>query len=568
MRADIARRQADHSRPEAAEAIESERDLLRHVVARAPIHMAMFDTEMRYIAVSDMWMKSRSHGRPEAGRDGHIGKCHYDVVPDDRDVWGHLHARGLAGETLSKSEDCYVHADGTTTWLKWTIQPWFHRNGAIGGIFIVSEPIDELVSSREKALESARAKSNFLATISHEIRTPLNGILGMAELLAETSLDAEQLRYLGYARQSSRNLLTLIGDVLDFSKIDSERVDLRNEDFDLCRLLTEVTSSFAILAEKKGVLLTASVADDVPQRVVGDSDRLRQILVNLIGNAVKFTPQGNVTVAAKRAPGASANVSPTVSTMVSLVRIEVSDTGVGIAPSALGRLFQPFTQEDSSTSRRFGGTGLGLAITKRLAELMGGQVGASSVQGFGTTFWVELPLSLVEVPELRFLPEPTAGRLESSYAFREGAHWPPGTRVLVAEDNEINAFLIGRMLDILGISHVVVEHREDVLRVLESETFDLLLLDCQMPVLDGYETARRVRALEATRLQRSRLPIVAVTANALTGERDKCQEAGMDDYLAKPMSPDALRAILTRWLPSRVSFLSSPRHVTGETATA
>jgi signal transduction histidine kinase/CheY-like chemotaxis protein len=537
--------------------------------------MAMFDSEMRYIAVSDMWMKSRSHGRPEAGRDGHIGKCHYDVAPEDRDVWGHLHARGLAGETLSKSEDCFVHADGTTSWLKWTIQPWFHREGAIGGIFIVWEFIDELVSSREKALESARAKSNFLATISHEIRTPLNGILGMTELLAETALNAEQRRYLGYAQQSAGNLLTLVGDVLDFSKIDSGRVELRHDDFDLPQLLTEITSSFGILAEKKGVLLTASVAADVPHRVVGDCDRLRQILVNLIGNAVKFTPKGDVIVAAKRVPGTSPDSaygstkgSAKGSVNGSLVRIEVSDTGVGMAPGALGRLFQPFTQEDSSTSRRFGGTGLGLAITKRLVELMGGHVGAASVQGFGTTFWVELPLAVAEAPEPILRLEPTAGRPLPAPAFQEEAPWLPGTRVLVAEDNEVNAFLIRRMLDLMGLSHVLVEHGEDVLRVLESETFDLLLLDCQMPVLDGYETARRVRALETTRPHQARLPIVAVTANALTGERDKCQQAGMDDYLAKPMSPDALRTILARWLPSGRGSHSLTAHVTGETATA
>ncbi len=452
------------------QAIEREREQLRQIVTHAPVAMAMLDREGRHLAHSRRWLRYLRVEDPSV-----VGRTLDEAWPGMPARYREVFERALRGEVVSEPEDALEREDGTRVFLRWTVHPWRDAQGGTAGVVLAVESIDVLVRARQAALEASRLKSEFVANMSHEIRTPMNGVIGMTRLLLDTSLTPEQREYAEVIDHSGRALLEIINDILDFSKIEAGRVDLEIVDFDLRRAVREVLGSFAEAAQAKGLELLCLIRHDVPSALRGDPGRLRQVLINLVGNAVKFTERGEVVLRVTLdEPGEGAVA----------VRFEVRDTGIGIDPELKPRLFEPFAQADGSTTRRYGGTGLGLAISRRLVSMMGGAIGVESRPGRGATFWFTVRAGAAG-------PRGGGPTAVGPDPARRPARPGGGRQRHQPADPGAAARLLGPA-DHGGESgaRALVALRE---AAASGPGYDLAMLDMKMPDMDGLDLARAIK---------------------------------------------------------------------------
>jgi PAS domain S-box-containing protein len=538
-------------RKRAEEAINNSRKLLQTIINTVPMGVFWKDTELRYLGCNLAFATEAGAAQP----DDLIGK-------DDNQLWRKEQTEKYRADDRSVIEsgipklfydEQQITPDGQMIWVRTSKVPLRNEADETIGILGIFNDIteckqaEEVLQETNRSLEEAnvranamaaqaesanRAKSEFLANMSHEIRTPMNGVIGMIDLLLDTELNDEQRSYAEIVLSSGESLLGLINNILDFSKIEAGKLNMETLDFDLCALLDDFAATLAVLAHDKGLNFICAAAPDVPALLRGDPGRLRQVLTNLTGNAVKFTPQGEIAVRATL-------VSET--DVEAVLRFSIKDTGIGIPASKRDMLFQKFTQADASITRKYGGTGLGLAISKQLAALMGGAIGVTGEEGHGSEFWFTVCLG--KQPERDRSAEQTIVTRHTIRELRRGA-----VHILLAEDNITNQQVALGLLKKMGLHAEAVANGAEALKALETIPYDLVLMDVQMPEMDGIEATRQIRDPRSAVINHG-IPVIAMTAHAMQGDRERCLEAGMNDYVSKPVDPWTLAETLDKWLP-------------------
>ena len=518
------------------EEIGSQRDFAVTVMNAVGQGLTVTDAQGRFEFVNPAY--ARMLGMEPADL---LGSCAPELAGPDS---------GGETHTLGSFETRLLRADARPVPVLVTSVPRW-QDGQMGGTIALITDLtpqkrmeEALALARDQALESSRLKSEFLATVSHEIRTPMNSVIGMTELLLDTQLSAEQRELAETVHSSTDALLAIINDILDLSRIEAGKLVLQHTEFDVRAAVKDAAGLLAGPAHEKGLKLSCWIADDVPVKACGDPGRLRQILLNLISNAVKFTDRGQVAVKVSVEPAEAGDT---------VLRFTVHDTGIGLSDALQARLFEPFTQADGSATRKHGGSGLGLAISKRLVNLMGGEIGVQSKEGFGAAFQFTAHFAsggdqTATAPRSGTIPAPPAAR-HAQAAGRAG-------QILLVEDNEVNQRLALRQLARLGYPVDAVYNGQEALATLRDrpDTYALVLMDCQMPVMDGFEATSQIREREAKGAPR--LPIIAMTASAMLGDRETCLAAGMDDYISKPVRSEDLRQVVERWLPPALPEVS------------
>jgi PAS domain S-box-containing protein len=521
------------ARKQAQQQVQQKEALIEQIIDALPISIYVKDGQGCFRFFSKQTERDTGVMRAQA-----IGRTDYEIFPLE------LAHQQLHGDQVAKEENRLIISEesllinGQPRWLmmgKGPIKVERPERSPETWILGFSLDITErkameemLKTARYEAESAAKAKADFLSVMSHEIRTPLNSVIGTSGLLLDSDLSDEQAQYVEMIKRSGEHLLYLINDILDFNKLDAGKVELEQRVFELKQPIKTVMDMCATQAKLKQLSLTYQIDDALPKLCKGDEARLRQILLNLVGNAIKFTQNGHVNV---RLRALSEPISA-----VQVIRFEIEDTGVGIAAESLSKLFSEFTQVDASTTRQHGGTGLGLSISKRLVEAMNGQIGIDSQLGQGSLFWFEIPFAL-----------PSAHEALAEHSEQELADAQPMS-ILVAEDNPSNQLLIKAILSKLGHTITLAENGLKAIECMEAhgETFDLILMDMQMPEMDGISATQAIRLLAGKGAQ---IPIVALTANAMDGDRARVLQAGMNDYLSKPIDIQALKRALAVWSP-------------------
>lgn len=386
----------------------------------------------------------------------------------------------------------------------------------------------ELNKAKEKAEKMSQSKGEFLANMSHEIRTPMNGVIGTLQLLEDTELSNEQKEFVEIAHRSADALLAILNDILDLSKIEAGKLSFESLVFDIKQVVNDIVILHSLKAEQQGVSLVQHADEKLPNFLMGDPMRIRQVIVNLVSNALKFTKHGEVKI--------SIDVVNKDIDSVDL-RVTVADTGIGIPQAAQDTLFDAFTQADGSTTRKYGGTGLGLAIVSQLVDMMGGSLGMESIEGKGSSFWFTANLQVTAA-----VPYAVVATIDGNEDLKLDA------KILMVEDNPINQMVAQKMLEKIGLKATIANNGIEALQCLDQQSFDLVLMDCQMPEMDGFDATREIRKLDIKALDQKHLPVVAMTANVMSGDRERCLEVGMDDYIGKPVQRDQLASVLRKWL--------------------
>jgi hypothetical protein len=448
----------------------------------------------------------------------------------DKNILNDLRNKLANGQNFQGELKNYTK-DGKPYWLNISITPIKDENGVVTHYTAIERDVTdrktnekELQKQKEKAEAANIAKSEFLANMSHELRTPMNGIIGLSDLLMDTTLNAEQKQSVEAINKSSESLLMLLNDILDTSKIEAGEMTLENVPFNLRGLVDDSIKLFKPKIDEKKLDFKFHYSPSVPIGIIGDSNRLQQILMNLIGNALKFTDSGEITLTLSR-------------TQNNMLKVTIDDTGIGIPEDKLEHIFTKFSQADETTSRRYGGTGLGLTICKSLITIMGGEIGVHSIVGQGSSFWFTLPITEAEI-QITETNEPS----ESAHRIDFG-----NACVMVVDDHPINLMLARKLLKKIGIKRIqIVDNGQEAFEYTQVGMYDAILMDCQMPGMDGFETTKAIRNMHKG--QNLHTPIIAMTANAMKGDREKCLAAGMDDYISKPIEPNTLTQTLQKWL--------------------